>query len=455
MKKPPPRKNCATNFCTVITIIFVIILTGLTSKMYALTPLPPCAHTSPAPPNIATPSPCYVGSQQQQGWSGPCYYRICSDTVQGLGGIQQPKCCYWVVYYQRMIPDPSQSGYERYETNVTGIFYDGDDCEQRSRGQIIHAFQNALWKKLNYDNPTFFDNHYMPSGSGIGGSYFYSTGGCFQKDAIGDVVYDDFGNPVNCDEDIYCCRYYKQVHYMTDFSGVRRITKIDSLNSENPNPVYEVTKFGTSILCSATCKKACDNVLMEDASVILCDAPCNENAWSNIIEKLVPIPGCPGCEVTVKFRKRTTSPCPQYGIESANDINLLSFEFEYDTLAPPTPCSLCALSLHGMHSAVVDYLLKNEFDNKPPNNQCRNYYRVFQSACWFDHLRDAYTAYNRYYPPTRVMRECEPVNCCVQRYRLCANHSGQITYELLSSEVDYIDCHFYPWPCVFICDPVE
>jgi len=449
---PPPQRNLY------LLIAFVLLFSSI-EMSYALTPLPPCAHTgqTPAPPNISTPSPCMVGSQQQQGWSGPCYYRICSDTVQGLGGIQEPKCCYWVVYYQRIIPNSAQLGYELYETNVTGIFYDGEDCELRSRGQIIHAFQNALYKKLDNDDPTFFDDHYMPSDgdSGVASQYFYTTGGCFEEDSNGDVVYDEFGKPVNCDSDDYCCQYTKQVHYKKNYLGETKIWRIDSLNSENPNPVFEVTKNGDDALCSGSCKWACDNVLMEDAATILCDEPCNDADWSNLIEKQVPIPGCSPCEVTVKFRKRTSSPCPQYGMESANDIYLHSFEWVDDTLAPPTPCTSCTLDVHGMHSAVVDYLLKNEFDNKPPNNQCKNYYRLMQSACWFDHLRPEYTAYERYYPPTRVMRACGEESCCVQHYRLCANMNGVITYQLLSSEAESIDCHVYPWPCVFICEPTE
>lgn len=433
----------------------------------AVTPLPPCAHVgqTPPPPPIKTPSPCMVGSQPQQGWSGPnpCYYRICTDTVWSLGGPSEPKCCYWVAYHQRIIPNAQGSGYEAYEINVTGIFYDGDDCELRSRGEIIHAFQNALYAKLSYDNGDFFRNHYAQGSSGSATMHFYSTGGCFQEDENGDVIYDEFGKPVDCDTLKYCCEYNKQVFYTSYLGNIRIFNssteppdqgkdRVDSLIGTNENPVFNVHKNGDFQVCN--CKKACDNVLMEDAATILCDAPCNEAYWSNLIEKQVPIPGCSPCEVTVKFRKRTTSPCPEYGMESANDIYLHSFEWVDDTLAPPTPCTSCTLDVHGMHSAVVDYLLKNEFDNKPHNNQCKNYYRIMQSACWFDHLRDAYTAYGRYYPPQRIMRACGEESCCVQRYRLCADNLGAITYELLSSEAN-VDCHYYPWPCIFVCEPME
>lgn len=171
---------------------------------------------SSQPTNIQTPAPCK--GQFEQPWSTqPKWYRICSDTVSNLQGQGLGACCYWIKYYDRTyILDGNQS--RTYETNVVAIIFEGTDCEKRKKDAIIQEFQEALFQKINYENPEFFAEFSNPTDwyEAHPINYSYTTGGCFQTDINGNLKYDIDKSAINCAGNNCCKRTFR---ICTDATG--------------------------------------------------------------------------------------------------------------------------------------------------------------------------------------------------------------------------------------------
>lgn len=401
------------------------------------------------PVNVVTPAPCQ--GAESAPWSGPIVEKICTDEF-GEWGASDGKgvCCYWIVYHERTI---NTNPTERYETNITEIFFEGEDCEERSRGDIIHRFQEFLYKSKPYD---FFAYHagtydpYVPATdwSGSATMTFYTTGGCYQKDSEGNTIYNEEGEPLPCNPDDYCCKYEKQV-----FLNHGEVTGIDSIIGLNNEPLFVSRKdtMPFTFNCPSSCNKACDNVSMEHLVNLTCNLPCNETAWGPEEETDIDIPGCAGCKITVIFRKRTTPPCPEFGMESVNDIQLFGLKYNYES---GQPCYTCSVSDQTLHTIAMQYLLNNIFTDLPAPDNCKTNYRIIQSSCWHEHfLREDHP----WLPRQRMLYACYPNNnCCMKRYKICRDINGNLLPpELLYTSSTEEDCHFAPYPCLFICDPEE
>ncbi|MBX3043818.1 MAG: hypothetical protein KIT33_13945 [Candidatus Kapabacteria bacterium] len=395
---------------------------------------------------IETPEPCvninYASTPVD--WGEKKEKRICTDDLYNWGvddGYE--KCCYTIVYYEAVLHGEQTT---QFLSNITAIIYEGEDCKLRTKGEIIHKFHEWLYKSKPYG---FFSYETHPYGIIINGSstmdMYITSGGCFQKNGNGDIEYTN-GIPNSCNSSVYCCRYSKQIDIE---NGV--VQSVDSLLPGNLNPqilVYDNTP--NQISCPSSCKHTCDNVMMEEA-IFLCNPPCNTGFWSAEKTKKIEIPGCPSCTVTVAFRTRTTSPCPEFESESFNDIYLDRIEF-YDSYMDP--CYHCQMPDQYIHSTVMDHLINNEFSQSPGPNECDEYYRVIQSACWHEHYQDGDPSIDL--PPKRILLKCGDDNCCVHRYKLCRNIEGDLLPpELLSSTSTSQGCHFYPYPCIFVCEPSE
>lgn len=406
---------------------------------------------------IITPAPCLDNLPP---WQGPKWYKICTDTVFNLdNGLQPPDnwgtCCYYVKYYDRV--EVGNSGTTRhYQTNVVGVFYDGEDCEKRSKEAIIQEFQKALYKKLCDEDENYFNKIVCIGGKydwyeATADSYVYTTGGCYQKDAQGNTLRDEFNNPIPCDQNNYCCRETKTIKlerkndklYVTEFVP------------KSP-PYFEL--FGTSCP-TKTCKKGCNNVMMSDLVDINCGTECDEGGWE-LMNKNIPIPTCPSCIVFVEYYTRTNPPCPEYGNKEANDIKLSKIVVSGDLTGP---CATCQLSAQQIHQAVFENLKNSEFRNLPEiNGQCKEYYRFFQSSCWRDETVPGYYDYDYnsepplqiWVPPFRVIMKCAGDNCCKRVFRICKDSQGNILppEQIGPSVPSDLNCGIIIEPCFFICD---
>jgi hypothetical protein len=277
---------------------------------------------------------------------------------------------------------------------------------------------------------------------------FYTTGGCYQKDVEGNTILNEDGEPIPCNSSEYCCRYDKQVNFING-----EVTSIDSILSENSDPLIYVNKdtIPVHIVCPSSCNSGCDNVLMEHLVDLTCDLPCNTTSWGEELQfEDVPIPGCPGCYMTVIFRKRSTPPCPEYGMETLNDIYFDRLQYYWE---PGQPCHLCTASDQTIHNAAMEYLLNNAFDNLPGNGECKTSYRIIQSACWHDHYTDGIPGI---LPPQRMLIKCTANNCCVKQYKFCKTEEGDLLPpELISTTSTSESCNFNPYPCIFVCEPPD
>lgn len=119
-------------------------------------------------------------------------------------------------------------------------------------------------------------------------------------------------------------------------------------------------------------------------------------------------------------------------------------------------CPPCNTLPSEIHAAVVDNLLKYHFPNIPDPNKCKDYYRLFQSACWQDYTIPGYSLNDLYVMPIRTFRKCQGENCCVHRYRLCRDGNDNITYELLEVISTEVNCEATTsFGCFFICNSPE
>ncbi len=229
------------------------------------------------PTNIQTPAPC-KGHFEQPWSTQPKWYRICSDTVSNLQGQGLGTCCYWIKYYDRTyILDGNQS--RTYETNVVAIIFEGTDCEKRTKDAIIQEFQEALFQKINYENPEFFAEFSNPPDwyEAHPINYSYTTGGCFQTDINGNLKYDIDKSAINCDGNTYCCKKEKQLNLLRGYQGKLFITSLDPIPPPLTEPQYEVFKVPDGASCPSPCKSSCENVLMRSTININCDyspLPC-------------------------------------------------------------------------------------------------------------------------------------------------------------------------------------
>jgi hypothetical protein len=405
--------------------------------------------------NMTTPSPCFTDIYDSSNpWSVKKYYKLCTNTCSMLENSELGDCCYWIVYHDRTKTN-SETNQQSYQVNVVAVIAEGEDCDERTKSEIIHAFHVCLFKSkpigfFQYEiTIEVSEDVYIPSFiTASKPIFFYSTGGCFQKDINGDVVFDENGDPVPCDEFDYCCYRSKQVSISN-----HSITSIDSNDIISVSRIY----YGLTRYCPSSCSEFCENVIYENITEVeepnpafLCDVACNSESFmlSNSFD--MELPFCPGCSVTVHYRQRITSACPEYDLESANDLYLDKIDFE-DGMCPP-----CNSSPHQIHKAVVDNLLKYHFPNIPEQNKCEDYYRIFQSSCWYDYTIPGYELNDMYIVPVRTFRKCPSENCCIHRYRLCRDGGTNITYELLETISTEIDCEpTIMSTCWFICNSPE
>lgn len=408
------------------------------------------------PVNIRTPEPCK--GQFEQPWSTqPKWYRICSDTVSNLQGQGLGTCCYWIKYYDRTIS--LNDGAKTYQTNVVAIIYEGTDCEKRTKENIIQEFQEALYQKIANENPSFYEDFALPSNwySASIPTDYYTTGGCFQT-MNGDIIYGLGKIPLNCNENIYCCKRTKQLNLLRGYGDKIYVTSIEPILPQHTEPFFEVFKVPDGGTCPSPCKSSCENVLMRSTIDSNCDTPCDEGEWEQKV-KQIQIPNCPDCFVKAKFSVRTTPPCPQFGNMEANDILLEEIFVDDD---PTGPCALCNLPSQYIHQIVFQTLVKEDFPNPPiGNNKCQNNYRFFQSSCWHDNLIEGHWENEPEYPynliwikPYRMIYKCAGNNCCKRTFRICTDATGKLLtpVQIGIPESTSINCDYSPLPCFFICN---
>lgn len=224
-------------------LIIVLAFVFIAMNLFANDPVPPNFVV-----NIKTPAPCYDGGPV---WTGPKWYKICTDTVFNLNNNEPPPdnwkvCCYYVKYFDR-VQKNSQETTEEYQTNIVGVFFDGEDCEKRKKETIIQEFQEALYQKLCKDDPNNFNKLGYPLTMGGGGfsAYVYTTGGCYEKNESG-IIRDSFNNPIPCNGSTYCCRQTKQIYLAKNSNGDLIITKLDTIINPfiSTEPYYEVFPIG-------------------------------------------------------------------------------------------------------------------------------------------------------------------------------------------------------------------
>ncbi|OGU58769.1 MAG: hypothetical protein A2X64_00580 [Ignavibacteria bacterium GWF2_33_9] len=430
------------------------------------------------PINIKTPAPClgrgtinyhYGGYDSYiiPDWSTePNYKKICSDDFlpadESLG-----HCCYWIVYHDRLktLYDLNQNPFYVYETNVTAIIYEGEGCKKRTQGEIIQNFQRILYNEVRTEHP-----EYAPWGAPDGGAFeyngqylgtffvFYSTGRCL----------DSLNQLCNNYTHTYCCQSNKFLYLESDNS-----LNIDSLvlvwnKYQKQDTVYymgdewdgtDSTYNENFVPCN--CISFCDNIMFAPNQDRLCYPPCDDAKWEVPEDSPlpVPIPNCPNCFVNVAYKYRETYPCPEYEEATFNDISI--DEIEIDSLSP---CNQCNLNVFAIHNAVVDYLLKNAFNNYPQPGDSNTHYRIFKASCWSDFFDPGWYQYFKddnnqidsvWYPSVRVLKDCGPSNCCWQRYTISTDFDPpyEKTYTIIDSGGSIEPCYIRPYPCTFICEP--
>lgn len=409
------------------------------------------------PTKLKTPLPCDDLVLFAKEWSGPNYKQICTDTIPALNKPGFQKCCYWIVYYDRV-----DSTYEwdnkvtprvrylkiDYEVNVTSVIYDGMDCHKRTNGEIVHAFENIIMKQKALEFPDYFTKHGYPETPNTNFSQeFYSTGGCYEKNSDGTVKKDIFGYPIQCDSTIqFCCSYTKQIYLS---NGI--VTTVDSIFN-GVNTIYDVYD-STGNNCNSPCQKGCDEVLLIPYVELNCFAPCDQGLWVPKPPMIVTIPGCPNCMIRVTYSNRVTSPCAEIGLNNFMDLRLDRIE------ADSASCSNCVLPMKTIHSLVIDELIKTGFAGYPSNGFSSPYYRVFYSSCWSDFYSegccpDSNGVFN--WPSERVIKPCIGDLCCIRKYTISTDSYGQRTYILNEIIIPQsIECPINIYPCVFICGDDE
>ncbi len=406
------------------------------------------------PISLNSPTPCEDLFPNAPQWDGPKYHRICTDSIPDLNQQGFKKCCYWIVYHDRVriTTSPKPGGGVNtcyfYEVNVTSIVYEGEDCKKRTKGEIINAFHESIFKLESISHPNYFTKCGDPTNIQNNTMLFYSTGGCYEMDAGGEIIYDELGYPIPCDPSInFCCQYSKQVHVENSV-----VVDIDTIIGSNSYPITYVYD-STQSHCINPCQKSCDEVLTIPYIELSCNTPCNTGVWTSKPPKEFTIPGCPDCKVKVYYANRPTNPCLEIGMNNYHDLRLDLIE------ADSISCSNCTLSMQAIHSFVVDELIKTGFDSYPQNNTMNPYYRVFYSSCWTDFYSegccpDSNGVFN--FPTERVIKPCRGDLCCIKKYTIATDDNGNRTYilnEVIIPETN--NCPIDIYPCVFMCGDDE
>ena len=402
---------------------------------------------------IVTPTPC-------PGFGGGlvvCGFNENWSTEPKNKTITIGECHYTIYYHERTQPCPDLCG-PLYETNVVAIVYDGMGCDQKTNGEIVFAFLQSLYQHEMWQQP--YTNYYPmcliiddPQYDYYTNIDSWSTGDCY--------TFDEQGIKIPCDENHYCCR----THIWFDYNpNTGRITFDSTYKGYKDQPVIRSVYTGSGHdITECPCEWDCNTVMRTPkiANYNTSNAPCSDNPW--VVEPVVmlPVAGCPTCSVEVHYKIRESNPCPLINMSTFNDISLDEIRLTFDG----TCDSICVsmIPMQDIHSQVVNYLLTNKFNHYPDPGHCETYYRLFQSSCWSDFYDEGYWHYWRsneppygidsaYYPSERVMRQCQPSNCCWSQYQICTPPAGP-PYTLLEQYSDPEPCYIAPYPCEFICNP--
>jgi len=409
------------------------------------------------PTEIVTPTPCIgfgigvVGCDHNETWSAEPKTKTIS-----IG-----ECQYTIYYHDRIRQCPQLCG-PMYETNVVAIVYAGMGCPHKTNGEIVFAFlqslyENEMWQQpyINYYPMCLIRDH--PDWDFYADFDTWATGDCF--------TLDEHGIKVPCDSNHYCCHTIIRFDYKWDPERPTSSITLDSTYNDEPvvRSVYTINGFEEP---ECPCESDCNTVIRTPkiANYNTCNAPCSDNPWVVEPVEMVPLSECPTCSVEVHYKIRESNPCPQINMSTFNDISLDEISLTFDGICD----SACVgtIPMNDIHSEVVHYLLKNKFKHIPAPGNCATYYRLFQSSCWSDGYDGGYWHYWRSYEPPygidsayipgeRVMRQCEPSNCCWSQYQIC-NDGGNppvIRYTLYDQYSDPEPCYFMPYPCEFICNP--
>ena len=435
------------------------------------------------PNNINFSGPCALDALNDPNyvpgttWQGPKYFKVCLDSDQVI-----PNCCYWIVYYDRKPKEYEQRFYEppyptfqleRYEINVTGITFDGVNCEKRSKGEILLEFYNGVLQK-NWETDTNFflrffwiyidSTSYGYAGQSSGGGWpmdVYTTGGCFRTDTQ---------DTLDCYLDSFCCHTRVQVEW--ERYPYKKVWASDTAYpSLREYEVYK-PKFDSSSNywvkehCVEPCELSkCNDIKMVHYYPMACPAPCiypNDTVrWEVKPDLSIPLlPWCPNCNLKVSYKLRVSNLCPEAGVTTFNDILLDDIEIDSTTLCDPN--CFRNIPMQMIHSYVVDYLTENMFENYPAPNQCDTNYRIFQSSCWGDFFQEGWTQYyadyenysgnilTRYWPPFRYLNPCTPYNCCWTKYQICTDQEGHHNPTRIETQSDQTPC-WAPTNCTFLC----
>lgn len=453
------------------SFIFACCMFICAAGLYAQQPTS-FGHYAPGPCNDFQDVP---GNPQ---WTGPYERTICADTIPSL---DCGDCCYTLVYYQRVWPHThgiilaaSDIPMLYYDFSVTSIFYSGPSCNGCDQGKLLSAFYNSIAREMAATTPDSllgseedYQEFYSTDSTHL---ELYTAGVCYQQDS-GHVVRGDFGIPVPCDTNRWCCvREYRTVLHLHVYhqNGLSyahfSIQYLDTAQEvgDSTRPLQAIFSDRSHFACpddttdpNATCGGYCYNLPVIDKADLICNMPCNTGTWEHKNFTMSLLPMCPGCSMYVEYDHRVTDPCPMIGMDRYTDVKVKKLVLDCYPLGDTN----CIPPERTLLNYAIDSIFQRHLDlGFIPNGGCDDNFRVMTAGCWGDFwVNSPYEAAfdtSRHDARYREFTACnDSGECCIRYYKVCRSFTNVITDSLINVVLPMNQsCYVWPFPCNFICE---
>jgi len=346
--------------------------------------------------------PCSFDMQSNVPWSEePREKKICLTE-------NCDRCCFTIIYYDRW----SGINSDLYEVFIAGIFNDGSQCcEEYNQEEILEAFFNDLYSEKSENDAQFY-NQVTDNGNKQPPYLGLRTikGKCKEGETTCSTV---------------CCTMPIEITFGGEGFQYYQVSNIMMGPAQYTSPE-----------CSLPCIQSCI-VEKQGVEPVKCPIPCNYGEWSEVQEQTINVYNCPGCQITVRFQRRGTAPCPPENY-SFYDYRLLGWSRNIQA------CINCLQWEEFYYSYAVNWLLRDGGLPKPTVvDECFTNYRVMSSTCW------RFVQRNGQY----IAEPCETEKCCYKLFRICKTGENPDRWTTTELENNY-PIEQCEQPCIRICNIV-